>query len=68
MQWTVRNTHGNLIVSHVVDIYHMTRGAWSTAHLSLARERLVATSLPNLGVAFFAGGYGTAYSNILCLM
>ena len=34
-------------------------GTWSTAALSVARQWLAATSLPNLGVAIFAGGYST---------
>jgi hypothetical protein len=32
-------------------------GTWSTAALSVARTGLGATSLPNHGVAIFAGGY-----------
>jgi hypothetical protein len=32
--------------------------AWSTAALSVARYWLAATSLPNQGLAIFAGGYG----------
>jgi hypothetical protein len=42
-----------------VDIFNVTSGNWSTAALSEARETLAATSLPNLGVAIFAGGLGT---------
>jgi hypothetical protein len=34
-------------------------GSWSTAALSVARNYLAATSLPNAGVAIFAGGYST---------
>ena len=34
-------------------------GAWSTAALSQNRYGLAATSLPNSGVAIFAGGYST---------
>jgi hypothetical protein len=34
-------------------------GTWSTAALSEARGYLAATSLPNFGVAIFAGGVGT---------
>ena len=34
-------------------------GTWSTAALSASRGRLAATSLPNLGVAIFAGGLCT---------
>jgi hypothetical protein len=34
-------------------------GTWSTAALSVARQGLAATSLPNVGVAIFAGGYST---------
>jgi hypothetical protein len=30
---------------------------WSTAVLSVARQYLSATSLPNQGLAIFAGGY-----------
>ena len=33
-------------------------GYWSTANLSQARHLLAATSLPNVGVAIFAGGQG----------
>jgi hypothetical protein len=43
--------------SDAVDIFNVTSGAWRTAALSVARQGLAATSLPNLGVAIFAGGY-----------
>jgi hypothetical protein len=33
-------------------------GTWTTASLSVARCCLAATSLPNDGLAIFAGGYG----------
>jgi hypothetical protein len=42
--------------SNVVDVFNVTSGAWSTAALSVARILLAATSLPNVGVAIFAGG------------
>jgi hypothetical protein len=42
--------------SNAVDIFNVKSGAWSTAALSVARRYLAATSLPNLGVAIFAGG------------
>jgi hypothetical protein len=42
--------------SNAVDIFNVTSGAWSTAALSVARWNFGATSLPNLGVAIFAGG------------
>jgi hypothetical protein len=42
--------------SDVVDIFDVTSGAWSTAVLSKPRAGLAATSLPNAGVAIFAGG------------
>jgi hypothetical protein len=42
--------------SNAVDIFNVTSGNWSTAVLSVARSNLAATSLPNLGVAIFAGG------------
>jgi hypothetical protein len=46
-------------VSSVVDIFNMTTGCWSTAALSQARSHLAASSLPNAGVVFFAGGAST---------
>jgi hypothetical protein len=45
--------------SNAVDIFNVTSGAWSTSALSAARGFLAATSLPNLGVAIFAGGNST---------
>ena len=47
------------VASNAVDIFNVTSGAWSTAALSVARWSLAATSLPNVGVAIFAGGVGT---------
>ncbi len=44
--------------SNVVDIFNVTSGAWGTAALRVARYNLAATSLPNVGVAIFAGGIG----------
>ncbi len=35
-------------------------GTWSTANISQARYQLAATSLPNQGLAIFAGGYCTS--------
>jgi hypothetical protein len=52
-------------VSNVVDIFDATTGTWSTAALSVARGDLAATSLPNAGLAMFAGGFGTC---LLCLV
>ena len=48
-------------VSNAVDIFNATSGAWSTAALSVARCCHAATSLPNLGVAIFAGGDSTCF-------
>jgi hypothetical protein len=45
--------------SNAVDIFNVTSGAWSTAALSVARQYLAATSLPNVGVAIFVGGQRT---------
>ncbi len=42
--------------SDVVDIFDSTSSTWSTAVLSVARGYGTATSLPNLGLALFAGG------------
>jgi hypothetical protein len=36
--------------------------AWSTATLSVARQGLAATSLPNQGLAIFAGGGGSRFA------
>jgi hypothetical protein len=47
------------VFSDAVDIFNATSGAWSTAALSVGRGSLAATSLPNIGVAIFAGGQGT---------
>jgi hypothetical protein len=44
---------------NVVDIFNVVSGLWSTAVLSVARAYLAATSLPNHGVAIFAGGQCT---------
>jgi hypothetical protein len=46
--------------SNVTDIFNVTAGTWSTAALSQARGYLAATSLPDAGVAIFAGGFGTS--------
>jgi hypothetical protein len=53
--------------SNVVDIFNATSGSWSTAALSVPRFSLSATSLPNLGVAIFAGGSlsGSVDSNVV---
>ncbi len=44
----------------VVDIFNVRAGTWSNAALSQARWYLAATSLPDAGVAIFAGGYCTS--------
>ena len=44
--------------SNAVDIFDASSGRWSTAVLSVARVWLAATSLPNQGLAIFAGGGG----------
>ena len=43
--------------SMTVDIFNAKTGGWSTAQLSEARYNLAATSLPDQGLAIFAGGY-----------
>jgi hypothetical protein len=47
---------GGSTYSSVVDIFDVSSGRWSTAVLSVARQYLAATSLPNQGLAIFAGG------------
>jgi hypothetical protein len=53
--------------SNVVDIFNATSRNWTTAVLSVSRSTS-ATSLPNEGLAFFAGGgrtgMGFATSNV----
>jgi len=44
-----------------VDIFNASSGLWSTAALSVARDLLAATSLPNQGLAIFAGGRGLQF-------
>ena len=46
--------------SDVVDIFNVRAGTWSTAALSQGRRNLAATSLPDAGVAIFAGGQCTS--------
>ncbi len=46
---------------NAVDIFNATNGVWTTAALSVARYGLAATSLPNEGLAIFAGGVGASY-------
>jgi hypothetical protein len=50
----------------VVDIFDARNGRWSTAVLSVARSALAATSLPNQGLAIFAGGTSAYFSVCLC--
>jgi hypothetical protein len=42
--------------NNVVDIFNASSGQWRIANLSVGRIDLAATSLPNQGLAFFAGG------------
>ena len=49
---------GKGLPSNAVDIFNVTSGAWSVAALIVARSGPAATSLPNVGVAIFAGGAG----------
>jgi hypothetical protein len=47
---------GGGVVLDAVDIFDATSGRWTTAALSVARAYLAATSLPEQGLAIFAGG------------
>ncbi len=49
------------IALQTVDIFNATSGVWTNANLSVARTSLAATSLPNYGLAIFAGGQGASY-------
>ena len=53
-------TEGTMVLN-TVDIYNAISGVWTTATLSVARTSLTATSLPNYGLAIFAGGIGASY-------
>ncbi len=46
---------------NTVDIFNATSGVWTTAALSVPRYLLAATSLPNDGLAIFAGGASASY-------
>jgi hypothetical protein len=46
---------------NTVDMFNSRSGVWTTAALSVARFDLAATSLPNEGLAIFAGGLGASY-------
>jgi hypothetical protein len=65
--------YGN-ITFNTVDIFNATRGVWTNANLSVARYGLAATSLPNYGLAIFAGGIGASYvlmtviARVLCFV
>ncbi len=61
--------------TNVVDIFNASSGRWSTAALSVARDLHSATSLPNQGLAIFAGGKGRCFdffamgaSGVLCVV
>jgi hypothetical protein len=44
------------VFSNAVDIFDATSGRWTTAALSVVTIYLAATSLPEQGLAIFAGG------------
>ena len=52
-----------------MDVYNANTGAWTTTNISVARDRLAATSLPAKALAFFAGGFtdnsGFRKSNVI---
>jgi hypothetical protein len=50
-----------------VDIFDVISRRWSTSALSVARGFLAAASLPNQGLAIFAGGLiGSLFSDVPC--
>jgi hypothetical protein len=53
-------------MSDAVDIFDGRTETWSTAKLTVPVEYLAATSLPDLGVAIFAGGYCTL--SLICFL
>jgi hypothetical protein len=47
---------GSNVYSNSVDIFNAISGQWSTAALSEVRRNIAVASLPNQGLAIFAGG------------
>ena len=45
------------LTTDAVDIFNVNSETWTTAVLSVARQETAATSLPNDGLAIFAGGF-----------
>jgi hypothetical protein len=64
----IRCAGSTAATSDAVDIFDATKGTWSTAALSVARYFLAATSLPNSGLAIFAGGSSALYEYTSGLM
>ncbi len=60
MHCGVTGTFGNMAFN-TVDIFNATSGVWTNANLCVARYGLAATSLPNYGLAIFAGGSSASY-------
>jgi hypothetical protein len=56
--FAARLAHANTGASDVVDIFNVTDGTWTAAKLSIPRDSLAATTLPDQGLALFAGGHG----------
>jgi hypothetical protein len=54
----IRYVDVNTIVVNTIDIFNARSGVWTTAALNVALSYLAATSLPNVGLAMFAGGSG----------
>ena len=61
----MRCTDQSGTVSKVVDIFDGSSGLWRTAALSEARSNFAATSLPNQGLAIFAGGEGLLFYSMV---
>jgi hypothetical protein len=51
-------------ISNYVDIFNGITKSWSMASLSSSRSIFAATSLPNLGVAIFAGGHSNQGNSV----
>ena len=47
----------NLNVYSNIDVFSIVKNEWSQLYLSINRSQLAATSLPNKGIVFFAGGW-----------
>ncbi len=59
---------GRSVYYGVVDIFNATSGKWSTASLSVGRDRVASASLPDFGIAIFSGGHSKPCDGFICCL